>query len=94
MKSSEAKQVLKKIGRKEDIPYFEKLLQEGFAVFQVYNDKVILVTPEEIAKDQYNYRGNYTIIEISKEKVETVAGYWDCGGCSETIGSVFKTVPS
>ena len=87
-----AKEILKKIGREEDIPYFEKLLNEGFGVLGIYGDKVILISPKEIARDEYNYKGNYKRIEISKEKVETVAGFWDYGACDETMGCEFKSL--
>ena len=86
------KEVMRKIGREKEIPYLEKLLDKGFEIFGVYSDKIVLVAPKEIVKNEYDYRGNYTMIEVSKEKVKTRAGFWDCGACDETMGNEYKTL--
>jgi len=87
-----AKKILKNMGRGYDVPYFEKLLNEDFGVLFFYKDEIILVSPKEIAKNKYDYKGDYVMIKISKEKVETVAGFWDYGACDETMGCEFESL--
>lgn len=91
-KVKEAIEVLRRIGREEELKELERFLEEGFGVYYIYEKEVHLLFPSEILENEYEYYGKYIRVEIRKDEVETIGGHWMYGATDETIGETFKTL--
>jgi len=84
-------EVLKKIGREKEIEDFKKLLEKGFRVYYCSTDSVELL-PARVVENEYDYYGWYCRIEIYKDKVLCICGYWIYGSCDEVMEETYKTI--